>query len=148
MVGDFSDELNPLRIGGMVNASLQNTTSVSVRSDLNAVRGNGIVDELVIFRDQPVQALLNDVVAVQVLDQADDVQTQGQDDRPDLLGPSRVGQEVDHLLDGSRAVHVERDADKIVGDGFADDVSLFIGRVFEQLLAEVVAEGVYKILSV
>lgn len=148
VVGDFSNKLNPLRIGSMVDASLQDTTSVSVRSDFDAVRGNSIVDELIVFRDQPVQALLNDVVAVQVLDQADDVQTQGQDDRPDLFGPSRVGQEVDHLLDGSRAVHVERNADEVVGDGFANDVSLFVGRVFEQLLTEVVAEGVCAGLSV
>jgi hypothetical protein len=82
------------------------------------------------------------MVAVQVLDQANNVQTQRQDDRPDLLGPSRVGQEVNHLLDGSCSVHVERDADEVVGDGFANDVSLFIGRVFEELLAEVVSEGV------
>lgn len=84
------------------------------------------------------------MVAVQVLDQANNVQTQSQDDRPDLLGPSRVGQEVNHLLDGSSAVHVERDANQVIGDGFANDVSLFIGRVFEELLAEVVAEGICK----
>lgn len=102
---------------------------------------------LVILRDQPVQTLLDDMVAVQILDQADNVQTQSQDDRPDLFGPSRVGQEINHLLDGSCAVHVERDADEVVGDGFADDVSLLIGRVLEKLLAEVVAEGVYRDVS-
>lgn len=142
VVSDFSNELNPLRVGRVVDASLQDTTSVSVGSDFDTVGRDGIVDELVVLGDQPVQALLNDVIAVQVLDQADDVQAQGQDDRPDLLGPSRVGQEVNHLLNGSRAVHVERDADEVIGDGFANNVSLFVGRVFEELLTEVVAKGV------
>ena len=97
---------------------------------------------LVVLGNQPVQALLNDVVAVQVLDQADNVQAQSQDDRPDLLGPSRVGQKVNHLLNGSGAVHVERDADQVVGNGFTNDVSLFIGRIFKELLAKVVSKGV------
>jgi hypothetical protein len=87
------------------------------------------------------------MVAIQILDQANNVQTQRQDDRPDLFGPSRVGQEVNHLLDGSCSVHVERDADEVVGDGFANDVSLFIGRVFKELLAEVVSEGVFGRVS-
>lgn len=46
MVGDFSNKLNPLRVGGVVNASLKNTTSVTVSRDFNTVSGDGVVDEL------------------------------------------------------------------------------------------------------
>jgi hypothetical protein len=82
------------------------------------------------------------VVSIQVLDQTDDVQAESQDDRADLTGLPRVGQEVDHFLDSSSTVHVERDGNKVIGDRLADDAALFFGRVFQQLLAEVVAEWV------
>jgi hypothetical protein len=39
-------------------------------------------------------------------------------------------------------VHVERDGDEVVGDGLADEVSLLVRRELEELLAEVVTEGV------
>ena len=85
---------------------------------------------------------MDDVVPVQVLDEGDDVQAQGEDDAPDLVGLPRVAEEVDHLLDGTCTVHVERDADKVVGYGFADDVALLLGRVLQELLTEVVAKGI------
>ncbi len=84
------------------------------------------------------------MVTVQVLDQTDDVQAEGEDDRADLAGLSRVRQEVNHLLNSSGAMHVERDGDQIIGYGLADDAALFLSRVFQQLLAEIVAEGVCK----
>lgn len=46
MVGDLGDELNPLGVGGVVDASLKNTASVSVSRDLDAVSSDSIVDEL------------------------------------------------------------------------------------------------------
>lgn len=55
---------------------------------------------------------------------------------------ARGRQEVDHLLHGARAVHVERDGDEVGRDRLADGVALLVGRVLEELLAEVVAEGV------
>ena len=39
-------------------------------------------------------------------------------------------------------MHVERNRDKILSDALADDVALVVGRILEQLLAEVVAEGI------
>ncbi len=70
------------------------------------------------------------MVTVQVLDQTDDVQAEGEDDRADLAGLSRVRQKVNHLLNSSGAVHVEGDGDQIVGHGLADDAALFLSRVF------------------
>jgi hypothetical protein len=55
---------------------------------------------------------------------------------------SASGQEINHLLHGTGSMHVQRDVDQIRGDGIADEVALFIRRIFQQLLAKVVAEGV------
>lgn len=40
-------------------------------------------------------------------------------------------------------MHVERDVDEVCRDRLADDVPLLVRRVLEQLLAEVVAEGIF-----
>jgi hypothetical protein len=44
--GDLGDELHTLRIGSVVDASLEDATSVSVGSNLDAMSGNGVVNEL------------------------------------------------------------------------------------------------------
>ena len=51
-------------------------------------------------------------------------------------------EEVDHLLHRARAVHVERDRNEVLRDALADDVALVVGRVLQELLAEIVAEGI------
>jgi hypothetical protein len=52
-------------------------------------------------------------------------------------------QEIDHLLDRSRAVHIERDCDQVSGDRFTNEVALLIGRVLEEFLTKIIAKGVY-----
>jgi hypothetical protein len=52
------------------------------------------------------------------------------------------GQEIDHLLNGTSTMHVERNRDKVASDGFADKVALVVGGILEQLLAEVIAKGI------
>jgi hypothetical protein len=44
--GDFGDELHTLRVGSVVDASLEDATSVSMGSNLDAMSGNGVVNEL------------------------------------------------------------------------------------------------------
>ena len=51
-------------------------------------------------------------------------------------------EEVNHLLHCACAVHVERDRNEVLRDALADDVALLIRREFQELLAEIVAEGV------
>ena len=51
-------------------------------------------------------------------------------------------QEVDHLLHRSRAMHVQRDGDEILCDSLANQIALFVRRVLEHLLAEVVAKWI------
>jgi hypothetical protein len=46
VVCDLIHELDALVIGGMIDTSLKNTTTVAVSGDLNAVRGDRIVYEL------------------------------------------------------------------------------------------------------
>lgn len=50
VIGDLIDELHALMVGRMVNTTLQDAASVSVSGDFNAIRSNGIVDELGIFQ--------------------------------------------------------------------------------------------------
>ena len=94
---------------------------------------------LIILWRELVQALLNDVVAVQVLDENDDVQTERHDDRVDLAAGR---QEINHLLHSTRAMHVQGDVHEILSNRLADKVPLFIRGVLQQLLTEVVAKWI------
>lgn len=82
------------------------------------------------------------MVTVQILDQRHHIHAQSKDQCPNLLGLPRLSQEIHHLLDCPRSVHVQRDANQVVGNGINDRGPLFFGRVLEKLLAEVVAKGV------
>ena len=46
IIGDLVNELHALMIGRMVNTTLQNAASVSVRGNFNTIGRNSIVDEL------------------------------------------------------------------------------------------------------
>ena len=45
----------------MVDGSLENTTSVSMSSNFDEIGSYGVVDELVVFRDELVEAFLDDL---------------------------------------------------------------------------------------
>lgn len=66
VVGDFGNELNSLTLGRMVDASLEDATSVTVSSDFDTVRRDGVVDELVVLWGKVVEALLDHVVTVEI----------------------------------------------------------------------------------
>ena len=67
--GDLANELNFLEPRSMINAPLENAASVTVSTDSDAVRTNRIEDELSILSLEMVQALLNDVIAIKILNQ-------------------------------------------------------------------------------
>lgn len=46
MVRDLGHELDALRVGRVVDAALEDAASVAVGGDLDAVGGDGVVDEL------------------------------------------------------------------------------------------------------
>jgi hypothetical protein len=41
-------------------------------------------------------------------------------------------------------VHIERDINKVLGDGLANNVSLLIGGILQQFLAEVITERIWE----
>lgn len=50
VVRDFRDQLNALRVGSMINTSLEDATTVTMSGNFDTVGGNGIVDELMAIK--------------------------------------------------------------------------------------------------
>ena len=71
------------------------------------------------------------VITVEILDQSNDVHGQSVNQCPNLLGLPGGSEEIDHLLNSTGTVHVERDTDQIAGDRFNDGSPLFVGRVLK-----------------
>lgn len=74
----------------MVNATLQNAAPVTMSGNLNTVSSNCIVYKLVIFRNEPVQALLYNMIAIQIFDQSDNVKRERPDDSDNLVVVPRI----------------------------------------------------------
>jgi hypothetical protein len=114
------------------------------------------VTDLVVFWRQFIQALLDDVIAVQVLNEHNNVEAERDDDRMNLAMVSMIslrppppfqwtgekiimnytclspcGQKVDHFLNSPCSVHVERNINKVLGDGLANNVSLLVGGILQ-----------------
>lgn len=103
-----------------------------------------------------VEALLYDVITVQILDETDNVRGQRQFDGLDLIAINpRVAiggisatnlltsrNELDHLLQGTSTVLVQRDLDHVRSGIVDEDCALLIIAVFKQLLAEIVTERI------
>lgn len=157
---DLRNQLHTLSRTGMVDTPLQNTTPMSVSRNFDKVGSNGVVDELVIFRYELVEAFLNHLhrfskthilvktsmvthmVTVQILDERHNIHTQRIDQRSDLLRLPRLRQEIHHLLNCPRAMHIQADPNKVVRDRMDNSTSLIFGTILKQLLAEVVAKRV------
>ena len=78
-------------------------------TNINAVVSNSIKDKLGIIRGELVETLLNNVVAIQVLDEFDNLVAESVDDDLNLL---RSGDELDHLLQRSGSVLVQSNTDQ------------------------------------
>ena len=90
VVRDFCDELNTLLLGCVVNTALEDAATMPVGSNFNTVSRDGIINELVVRRNKTIEALLDDVVAVEVLDEGHDVRREGSDDGNNLVVVSRI----------------------------------------------------------
>lgn len=77
-------KLDLLKARGMVNAALKNTASVTVRTNGNTVFADSIEDELSVLSLEMVEALLNHMIAVKVLNESDHIATQSVDDHLNL----------------------------------------------------------------
>src|SRR5262249_44392912 len=111
MLGDALDEPELLITRCMIDAALENTAAVPVRANLHAVGADGVKDELGINRSEFVEALLDDMIAVQVFDEVDNTETKRLDDEMHLLRSTDV---LNHLLQCSSSMLVERDAHHIL----------------------------------
>lgn len=86
VAGDLSDEAGLLSARGMVNAALKHTASMTVSSHGHTVLAHSFIDELGVLSAKPVQTLLDDMIAVEILDQVDHVVLESQDHSFGLLG--------------------------------------------------------------
>ncbi len=118
---------------------------------------NGVPDSathLVIIGDKLIETLLDDVIAVEIFDEHNDMETERDDDGVDLdivfevslLSPavsdkrasdcdstylSARRQKVDHLLNRSGTVHVKRDVDEVLSNRLADHIPLVVRGILQ-----------------
>lgn len=78
------DERTLLETRGVINAALKDAAAVAVSTDSNAVGSDSAENELSILGGKVVETLLDDMVAIQVLDQGDNLVLQGFNDNLDL----------------------------------------------------------------
>ena len=101
IVSDLINELNALVIRCMVDAALKDTTAMTMSSNFNTVCSYGIIDELkvllttmqvfrlqrtnlIVLRSQLVETLLDNMIAVQVLDKHYNMKAECNNDRMNL----------------------------------------------------------------
>lgn len=137
--GDLLDQVGFLLARSVVDTTLQHTTAMAVGTDFDAVLADGIINELGVCGSEAVETLLDDVVTVEVLDELDNVIPQGNYDHLGLLAG---GDELDHLLERASAVLVESNLHKLGGSIADKSGTLSVVGVFEQLLAQIVAEWI------
>ena len=82
--GDLADEVDLLEARCMVDAALKNAAAVAMGADSNAVVCDSIENELSISVGEVVQALLDDVIAIEVLNHADNLVGEGMNDNANL----------------------------------------------------------------
>ena len=64
---DFSHQLQSLRWRCVIDRSLEDATSVSVSCDFDKVGCDGIVDELIVFGYELVQAFLDNLICQAII---------------------------------------------------------------------------------
>jgi hypothetical protein len=107
----------------MINASLENATTMAVSSNINTVSTYGVEDELSIGWREFVEALLDDMIAVQVLDKLNNSESESVNDGLNLTGR---GDEFNHLLQSPSSMLVESIAKKVVGCVLYEKVAFFL----------------------
>ncbi len=86
-----------------------------------------------------VEAPLNNMISIQVLNECDHTATQCVRNQFNLLWCVDT---FDEFLHGARAVHVQRDGNEVGGNALDDGETLRGGGGFDQLLHQVVTEGI------
>lgn len=125
----------------MIDAALNDATAVTVSANNDAMVRDSVDDELYILRFQVVETLLDDVVAVEILDHRNDLVLERKDQGANLL---RSGHVFDHLLQRAGAMLIESDLDHVVGSIVDENSVVFGTGSLQELLAEIVSEGVWR----
>lgn len=139
VLGDALDQPELLIAGGVVDATLQHTAAVSVSSNFDAFLANCIKDELRVRSSKLVEAFLDDMVAVEVLDELNNTVAKGFDDEVHLL---RSADLFNHLLKGSCSVLVESDAHHVLRRVLDQDSSFVVIAELEELLAQIITKRI------
>lgn len=139
VLGDALDQKDLLVARCMINAALEHAAAVTVGAHFNAAVANRVEDELRIEGTELVEALLDDMVAVQILNKLDNPAVQGIDNELDLV---LVGQVLNHLLQGTRSMLVQSDANHVLGGILHKDRTLVVVAVLEKLLTQIIAKRI------
>lgn len=139
VIGNLTNEPSLLITRSMINASLEDTATVTMGSDVNAVVSHSIKDELRVNRGQLVKTLLNDMVAIEILNKLDNSELEGSNDDLDL---ARSGDELNHLLQSSSTMLIKSDPNEILRCIFNEHSSLVVVAVLQKLLAEIISERI------
>lgn len=95
MLSDALDQPELLLARCVVDAALKHTAAVPVGTNFNTVVADSIENELGVSSSELVKTLLDDMVAVQILDELHDSETESLDNEMDLLRRTDV---LNHLL--------------------------------------------------
>ena len=139
VLSDLLDEMGSLVTNSMVDATLKDTAAMAVGADSDAIIAHGAEDELSVLCIELVQTFLNDMIAIEVLNQIHHLAIQGINDSANLFG---CLDEVNHLLQSTCSMAVECNFDHIWSCIVNQLSALIIVGILQQLLAEVVAKRI------
>jgi len=128
----------------MVDAALENTASMAMGTDSQGMGANCIEDELRILGAKVIEALLDDMVAIQVLDETYNILLESTHDGSDLSLSVNM---LNHLLKCASSMLVDGNVGHMrscVGD---EGAALFRSALLKKLLAEIVAERIFHELD-
>lgn len=139
VLSNVLDQGDLLVTGRVVDAALEDAAAVTVSANFDAVVTDSAEDELSVKGAELVETLLNDVVAVQVLNELNDAAIKSSNNDQHLV---LVGQVLDHLLQSTSSVLIQSDANHILGRVLDKHRSLVVIAVLEELLAKVVTKRI------
>mmetsp|Transcript_9391 Transcript_9391/g.34835 ORF Transcript_9391/g.34835 Transcript_9391/m.34835 type:complete len:211 (-) Transcript_9391:2052-2684(-) len=139
MMDDLLVEEIFLLWSSIINTSLQHTATVLVRGNLHTSTSNCVVNELLVLGTQFLQASLNHMVSIQILDERNNVAFQGACHQFDLLGSTDA---LNKLLNCSGTVHIRGNFHEIIAHSTNDFRLVYIIAMLHQFLAQIVSKWI------
>ena len=139
LLRDALDEPELLVTRCMVNAALENAAAMTMGTHIDTVATDSIKDKLRVDRGEFVEALLDDVISVEVLNQFNHASAKSLGDEVDLLRSTDV---LNHLLQGTGAVGVESNANHVLGRVLDENGPVVVIAKLQKLLAQIITKRV------